>query len=79
MESSVASMIHDSMKKRRAHLKNESLMQSDRLETVDNTDAGVRVPADDTGVDKGAREDGVAAAAVCDGVVAKRLLEAAGV
>jgi hypothetical protein len=73
MESLVASMIHDSMtmKKRRAHLKNESLMQSDRLETVDNTDAGVRVPADDTGVDKGAREDGVAAA--------KRLLEAAGV
>jgi hypothetical protein len=55
MASSVASRRRDSMKRRRAHLKNELLIQSDRLEVVDDTDAGVRAAADDAGVEEAAR------------------------
>lgn len=61
------------MKGRRAHLKNESLIHSDRLELVDDTDAVVRAEADVAGVEMAEPvtvvEDGGAA----------RLLGAAGV
>jgi hypothetical protein len=65
------------MKGRRAHLKKQLLIQSDRLDTVVDTDEGVRrVPADEAGVDEGARMDGVEAAAVLlDVAGAARLLE----
>jgi hypothetical protein len=49
-ESSAALERHDSMKGARAHLKKESLMQSDLLELVEDADAGVRDAADEAGV-----------------------------
>jgi hypothetical protein len=69
------------MKGTRAHLKKESLMQSDRLETVDDTDAGVREAAEVAGVEEGWWIDGVRAdsAVFVEGAGAALLFEAAGV